>query len=155
MEGQCCEGWSVTAVVTVTQGLAGPPGPSGPVLMLSKEELWVRDAVLVWGLPPLALCCLVGGGERGLSLPITFQHLIYPADRLNRTTVLALLDDLSRELRTLVEHPDGTKDKPAATCKELLLAHPNLPDGTGLPCAPSQGTRQGGWISFINAFKRE
>lgn len=95
------------------------------------------------------------GGERGLSLPITFQHLIYPANRLNRTTVLALLDNLSRELRTLVGHPDGTKDKPAATCKELLLAHPHLPDGTGLPCAHSQGTRQGGQISFINDFKRE
>lgn len=143
MEGQCCEGCSLTAVITVTQGLAGPPGPSGPALMLSEEELWVRDAVRVWGLPPLAPFCLVGG-EKGLSLPVTFQHLIYPADCLNRTTVLALLHTLSRELRALVEHPDGTKDKPAATCKELLLAHPNLPDGTGLPCGPSQGTRHGG-----------
>lgn len=84
------------------------------------------------------------GEKRGYPLPITFQHLIYPADCLNRTTVLALLHTLSRELRALVEHPDGTKDKPAATCKELLLAHPNLPDGTGLPCGPSQGTRRGG-----------
>lgn len=46
--------------------------------------------------------------------------------------VRALLDTLSQELQALVEHPNGTKTNPAATCKELLLAHPNLPDGTGV-----------------------
>lgn len=44
--------------------------------------------------------------------------------------VWALLDTLSRELQALVEHPNGTKTNPATTCKELLLAHPGLPDGT-------------------------
>lgn len=71
--------------------------------------------------------------------------------------VRALLEALSRELRALVEHPDGTKDNPAATCKELLLAHPGLPDGTGdtLHCPPATdsplGQGQGGRIPSINA----
>lgn len=54
--------------------------------------------------------------------------------------VWALLDTLSRELRALVEHPNGTKTNPATTCKELLLAHPGLPDGTGgMGGAPGAG----------------
>lgn len=76
-------------------------------------------------------------------------HLIYPADCLNRTTVLALLHTLSRELRALVEHPDGTKDKPAATCKELLLAHPNLPDGHYY-IDPNQGSTRDALVAFCN-----
>ena len=64
--------------------------------------------------------------------PLFFQHLIYPSNHLNYTAVWALLDTLSRELQALVEHPNGTKTNPAATCKELLLAHPSLPDGTGV-----------------------
>ncbi|KAF1481352.1 UNVERIFIED_CONTAM: hypothetical protein FQV15_0005929, partial [Eudyptes pachyrhynchus] len=58
-----------------------------------------------------------------------FQHLIYPSNHLNYTAVGALLDTLRQELQALVEHPNGTKTNPAATCKELLLAHPSLPDG--------------------------
>ncbi|NXM66859.1 COBA1 protein, partial [Serilophus lunatus] len=57
-------------------------------------------------------------------------HLIYSSNHLNYTAVWALLDTLSQELQTLVEHPNGTKTNPATTCKELLLAHPSLPDGT-------------------------
>lgn len=32
---------SITGVVIVTQGVAGPPGPSGPTVMLSREQLRV------------------------------------------------------------------------------------------------------------------
>ncbi|NXS13682.1 COBA1 protein, partial [Neodrepanis coruscans] len=60
----------------------------------------------------------------------SFQHLIYSSNHLNSTAVWALLDTLSQELQALVEHPNGTKTNPATTCKELLLAHPSLPDGT-------------------------
>ncbi|NXP78650.1 COBA1 protein, partial [Ramphastos sulfuratus] len=58
-----------------------------------------------------------------------FQHLIYPSNHLNHSAVWALLDSLSQELQALTEHPNGTRTNPAATCKELLLAHPSLPDG--------------------------
>lgn len=34
---------SATSTVIVPQGLAGPPGPRGPPLMLSQEELQVSD----------------------------------------------------------------------------------------------------------------
>ncbi|NWH59151.1 COBA1 protein, partial [Geococcyx californianus] len=58
-----------------------------------------------------------------------FQHLIYPSNHLNYTAIWALLGTLSQELQALIEHPNGTKTNPAATCKELMLAHPSLPDG--------------------------
>ncbi|NWT01480.1 COBA1 protein, partial [Mionectes macconnelli] len=56
-------------------------------------------------------------------------HLIYSSNHLNYTAVWALLDTLKQELQALVELPNGTKTNPATTCKELLLAHPSLPDG--------------------------
>lgn len=34
---------SATSTVIVPQGLAGPPGPSGPALVLSQEELRVSE----------------------------------------------------------------------------------------------------------------
>lgn len=55
MAGACC-----VTTVTVTQGLAGPPGPSGPALKLSKEELRVSGAAWGWGAPGSGGCCLLG-----------------------------------------------------------------------------------------------
>ncbi|XP_029816459.1 collagen alpha-1(XI) chain-like [Manacus vitellinus] len=97
-------------------GLAGPPGPSGPSLVLSQEEL---------------------------------QHLIYSSNHLNYTAVWALLDTLNQELQALVEHPNGTKTNPATTCKELLLAHPSLPDGQYY-IDPNQGSPQDALVAFCN-----
>lgn len=79
-------------------------------------------------------------GQLGDVPSFSFQHLIYSSKHLNYSVVWALLDTLSRELRALVEHPNGTKTNPATTCKELLLAHPGLPDGTGgMGGAPGAG----------------
>lgn len=75
-----------------------------------------------------------GGGicsQLGEIPSFSFQHLIYSSNHLNYSVVWALLDTLSRELQALVEHPNGTKSNPATTCKELLLAQPGLPDGSG------------------------
>lgn len=75
-----------------------------------------------------------------ISLPFSFQHLIYSSNHLNYTLVWALLDTLSRELQALVGHPNGTKTNPGTTCKELLLAHPGLPDGIrGMGGTPRPG----------------
>lgn len=51
------------------------------------------------------------------------------------------MGNLSHELKLLVDHPNGTKDNPATTCKELLLAQPHLPDGTGIISSP-RGRRE-------------
>lgn len=88
-----------------------------------------------------------------------FQHLIYPSKHLNHSAVWALLDSLSRELQALTEHPNGTETNPAATCKELLLAHPSLPDGTGVhmgsPHAGLRGAHPCPWASVgAQAMKR-
>lgn len=126
-----------------------PPVPS-QARSLSPPHLPQHLAVLL---------AKMQGGPTGAGLcPRDFQHLLHPSDRLNRTAAQALLDALSRELRALVEHPDGTKDNPAATCKELLLAHPSLPDGTGdaLRCPPGpSGQGHGARIPSTNAIREE
>nr|XP_013806657.1 PREDICTED: collagen alpha-3(V) chain-like [Apteryx mantelli mantelli] len=92
-----------------------------------------------------------GMGRQELSSvpPSPFQHLLYPSNRLNYTAARALLAALEHELKALVEHPDGTKEKPAATCKELLLAHPRLPDGRYY-IDPNQGSRRDALPAFCN-----
>lgn len=124
-----------------------PPVPS-QARSLSPPHLPQHLAVLL---------AKMRGGPMGAGLcPRDFQHLLHPSDRLNRTVARALLEALSRELRALVEHPDGTKDNPAATCKELLLAHPSLPDGTGdtLRCPPGpSGQGQGARIPSTTAIR--
>ncbi|XP_060107100.1 collagen alpha-3(V) chain-like [Heteronotia binoei] len=63
--------------------------------------------------------------------------------------VWMLMDSLSRELKLLVDPPNGTKDYPAASCKELLLAQPDLPDGYYY-IDPNQGSSQDSLLAFCN-----
>ncbi|KAJ7412285.1 collagen alpha-1(V) chain-like protein [Willisornis vidua] len=122
------------------QGDSGPPGPRGHpgipgMLGLSGPK----------GLagPP---------GPSGPALVLSqeeLQHLIYSSNQLNYTAVWALLDTLKQELQAFVEHPNGTKTNPATTCKELLLAHPSLPDGQYY-IDPNQGSPQDALVAFCN-----
>lgn len=50
---------SASSTVIVPQGLAGPPGPSGPALVLSQEELQVSD---LW--------------PGGKGLPVVLSHVL-------------------------------------------------------------------------------
>ncbi|XP_063001043.1 collagen alpha-3(V) chain-like [Elgaria multicarinata webbii] len=59
------------------------------------------------------------------------------------------MDHLGQELKLLQDPPNGTKEKPAASCKELLLAHPHLADGYYY-IDPNQGSPQDSFIAFCN-----
>lgn len=69
---------SVTSIVIVTQGLVGPPGPSGPTLMLSREELRVS----AWG-QGLPIPTLVGATPGGKGL----TAMLSPVPLLLRSSV--------------------------------------------------------------------
>nr|XP_032653574.1 collagen alpha-1(II) chain-like [Chelonoidis abingdonii] len=110
------------------QGLPGPKGKPG-----------------LPGAPGLA-------GPRGPSLNVSMEelkHLIYSTNKLSYARVWALLDNLGHELKLLVDPPNGTKDNPAANCKELLLAQPGLPDGYYY-IDPNQGSPQDSLLAFCN-----
>ncbi|XP_032994102.1 collagen alpha-1(V) chain-like [Lacerta agilis] len=110
------------------EGDAGPKGPPGPP-----------------GMPGVP-------GPPGASLNISredLKHLIYSASKLNYDYVWSLMDSLGRELKILVDPPNGTRDHPAATCKELLLAQPHLPDGYYY-IDPNQGSPQDSLVAFCN-----
>lgn len=140
------------------QGDAGPPGPRGLPGLPGKPGLSGQKGLK--GSPgqpgprgkpgPPGLAGPPGPSGPALKLSKEeLRHLLHPSDRLNRTVARALLEALSRELRALVEHPDGTKDNPAATCKELLLAHPSLPDGHYY-IDPNQGSPRDALLAFCN-----
>uniref|UniRef100_A0ACB8EZC5 Uncharacterized protein n=1 Tax=Sphaerodactylus townsendi TaxID=933632 RepID=A0ACB8EZC5_9SAUR len=113
------------------KGLEGPPGPKG--------ESGLPGIPGMPGLP-------------GPSLNVSqeeLKQLIYSASTLNYGMVWMLMDSLGRELKLLVDPPNGTKDYPAACCKELLLAQPRLPDGHYY-IDPNQGSPQDALLAFCN-----
>lgn len=57
------------------------------------------------------------------------QELIYVSDRPNYALIHILLDHIQQDLRLLVSPPDGTKERPATTCLELWLCHPEYNSG--------------------------
>lgn len=57
------------------------------------------------------------------------QELIYVSDRPKYSLIHILLDHLQQDLRLFVSPPDGTKERPATTCLELWLCHPEYSSG--------------------------
>lgn len=57
------------------------------------------------------------------------QALMYVSDKPNYALIQTLLDSLEQELRLLMDPPDGTKERPATTCLELWLCHPEYTSG--------------------------
>ncbi|XP_042335451.1 collagen alpha-1(V) chain-like [Sceloporus undulatus] len=113
------------------KGLQGVPGPKGKP-----------------GLPGIP----GAPGPRGPSLNISredLKNLIYSANKLNYSMVWTLMDSLGQELKLLVDTPNGTKDRPATTCTELLLARPHLSDGYYY-IDPNQGSPQDALVAFCN-----
>lgn len=49
--------------------------------------------------------------------------------KTNYMLVRTLLDSLQRDLRWIINPPDGSKQHPATTCLELWLAHPSSTNG--------------------------
>lgn len=54
---------------------------------------------------------------------------MYVSDKPNYPLIQTLLDSLQQELRLLVDPPDGSKERPATTCLELWLCHPEYNSG--------------------------
>ncbi|KAH0615536.1 hypothetical protein JD844_004919, partial [Phrynosoma platyrhinos] len=77
------------------------------------------------------------------------KNLVYSANKLNYSMVWTLMDSLGQELKLLVDPPNGTKDRPATTCKDLLLARPHLSDGYYY-IDPNQGSPQDALVAFCN-----
>lgn len=51
------------------------------------------------------------------------------SDKPNYPLIQTVLDSLQLELRLLLDPPDGTKERPATTCLELWLCHPEFTSG--------------------------
>ncbi|XP_053466480.1 collagen alpha-1(II) chain-like [Ictalurus furcatus] len=54
---------------------------------------------------------------------------MYQSDRPNYPLVRTLLNSLQQDLRLFIDPPDGTKERPATTCLELMICHPNYTNG--------------------------
>ncbi|XP_078496975.1 collagen alpha-1(II) chain-like [Lissotriton helveticus] len=63
--------------------------------------------------------------------------------------VWAVMESLGQELKLLVSPPNGTKENPATTCKELQLAQTHLLDGYYY-VDPNQGSPQDSLLVFCN-----
>lgn len=65
-----------------------------------------------------------------LSFPfLSCQDLMYMSDKPNYPLIQTVLDSLQLELRLLLDPPDGTKERPATTCLELWMCHPEFTSG--------------------------
>ncbi|XP_029921679.1 collagen alpha-1(III) chain-like [Myripristis murdjan] len=91
-------------------------------------------------------------GPPGPSLNITLtelKDLMYVSDRPNYPLIQTLLDSLQRELRLLVDPPDGSKEFPATTCLELWLCHPNYSSGMYY-IDPNQGSPADALLAYCS-----
>lgn len=103
-------------------GLPGPPGPPG------------------------------APGPPGPSLSLSAQSLkrLFPHTGVwNDIVPWDLIHHLEEDLKLLYAAPNGTKENPASTCKELKLVHPELPDGYYY-IDPNQGSPQDSFLVFCN-----
>ncbi|XP_029470106.1 collagen alpha-1(XXVII) chain [Rhinatrema bivittatum] len=133
-------------------GLQGLPGlPGMPGLFGMKGLKGFQGAEGLKGKPGLP-GPPGAPGPPGRPLNITLEELkslIYSTDKLNYDMVWAILDNLGREIKLLVDPPNGTKENPATTCQELHLAWPLLPDGFYY-VDPNQGNPQDSLHVFCN-----
>lgn len=116
------------------KGFQGPPGPPGLTGLPGPPG------------PP---------GPPGLSLNLTLtqmKDLMYSSDKPNYSLVQTLLDSLYRDLRLLVDPPDGSKQHPASTCLELWLCHPNYTSGFYY-IDPNQGSPIDALLVYCNFSK--
>lgn len=60
------------------------------------------------------------------------QDIMYQSDGPNYPLIRTLLNSLQQDLRLFIDPPDGTKERPATTCLELMICHPNYTDGITL-----------------------
>ncbi|KAG2455591.1 CO1A2 protein, partial [Polypterus senegalus] len=109
------------------EGFKGPKGFQGP--------LGIQGYKGQQGPPGLP-------GPPGPPLNISaaqFKELMSTSDGPNFPLIRHILDTLNREVRLLVDPPDGTKEHPATTCQELQLCLPDL--ASGKPCHRGLATR--------------
>ncbi|KAJ7988519.1 hypothetical protein DPEC_G00324420 [Dallia pectoralis] len=74
---------------------------------------------------------------------------MYQADKPNYFLIQTLLDSLQKDLRLLVDPPDGSKGHPATTCLELWLCHPGYTSGMYY-VDPNQGSPNDAFLAYCN-----
>lgn len=75
---------------------------------------------------------------------------MYMSDKPDFSVVQTLLDSLQLELRLLLDPPDGSRERPATTCLELRLCHPEYSSGQKLNtnCSVCSHTSTGNTIKM-------
>ncbi|XP_053505551.1 collagen alpha-2(I) chain-like isoform X2 [Ictalurus furcatus] len=74
---------------------------------------------------------------------------MYVSDKPNYSLIQVLLDSLYRDVRLLLDPPDGSKERPASTCLELWLCHPNYTSGFYY-IDPNQGSPADALLAYCN-----
>ncbi|PWA26936.1 hypothetical protein CCH79_00000656 [Gambusia affinis] len=77
------------------------------------------------------------------------KSLMYLSDKPNFSLIQTLLDSLQQELRLLLDPPDGTKLRPATTCLELWLCHPEFSSGMYY-IDPNQGSSADALLAYCS-----
>lgn len=156
-----------------SQGLLGPPGPPGPKGNQGNiGPIGPRGTAGIPGLPglfgekglkgfqgapgPAGKRGLPGPsgppGPPGLSVNLTLnqiKNLMYVSDKPNYSLIQTFLDSLFRDLRLLLDPPDGSKQRPASTCLELWLCRPNYTSGFYY-IDPNQGSPADALLAYCN-----
>uniref|UniRef100_A0A8D3C624 Fibrillar collagen NC1 domain-containing protein n=2 Tax=Scophthalmus maximus TaxID=52904 RepID=A0A8D3C624_SCOMX len=74
---------------------------------------------------------------------------MYVSDRPNYFLLQTLLESLQQDLRLLVDPPDGSKERPATTCLELRLCHPEYSSGMYY-IDPNQGSSADALLAYCS-----
>lgn len=77
------------------------------------------------------------------------KALMYMSDRPNYPLLQTLLDSLQRELRLMLDPPDGSKEHPATTCLELWACHPGYSSGMYY-IDPNQGSTADALLAYCS-----
>ncbi|XP_072309336.1 collagen alpha-1(II) chain-like [Eucyclogobius newberryi] len=91
-------------------------------------------------------------GPPGTSLNMTLTQLkdqVYQSDKPNHSLLQSLLESLQLELRLILDPPDGSKERPATTCLELWLCHPDYTSGMYY-IDPNQGSAGDALLAYCS-----
>lgn len=74
---------------------------------------------------------------------------MYLSDKPNYPLIQTVLDSLQQELRLLLDPPDGSKERPATTCVELWICHPEYSSGMYY-IDPNQGSSADALLAYCS-----
>ncbi|MEE6505000.1 hypothetical protein FKM82_005403 [Ascaphus truei] len=128
---------------TGEQGPEGPEGPRGPYGNDGPQG--------PLGSPgPQGVSGLEGHpGPEGPKGPIGPPRIFPQTGTRSEEGPWDLLHSLEEDFKLLIAPPNGTKENPASTCKELQLTQPLLADGYYY-IDPNQGSPQDGFLAYCN-----